>query len=50
MKKCLSCGRNCKEFASFMCPSCLNTEVVRCYSCREVRNAYTCGGCGFVGP
>ncbi|MFH1394359.1 MAG: RNA-binding protein [Candidatus Micrarchaeota archaeon] len=48
MKRCITCGKNTKDFAEFPCPSC-GEKVCRCCYCRENRNAYECS-CGFVGP
>ena len=48
LKRCISCGRNTKDFAEFPCPDC-DEKVVRCHYCRENRNKYT-SPCGFNGP
>ncbi|MDD5340610.1 MAG: RNA-binding protein [Candidatus ainarchaeum sp.] len=48
LKRCISCGRNTKDFAEFPCPDCAE-KVVRCHYCRENRNKYSCA-CGFAGP
>lgn len=48
MKRCVTCGKNSKDFAEFPCPSC-GEKFARCYYCRENRNKYSCQ-CGFTGP
>ncbi len=49
---CKSCGRTDYELVSFPCPSpsCSGSTIVRCKSCKENENPYTCGACGFTGP
>ena len=48
MKRCVTCGKNTKDFAEFPCPEC-GEGLVRCHYCRENRNKYGCK-CGFTGP
>lgn len=48
MKRCVTCGKNTKDFAEFPCPEC-GEALVRCHYCRENRNKYSCK-CGFAGP
>jgi len=48
MKRCVTCGKNAKEFVAFPCPSCA-AELVRCSFCRENSNPYKCE-CNFEGP
>ncbi|MGV8085848.1 MAG: RNA-binding protein [Candidatus Bilamarchaeum sp.] len=48
LKRCVSCGRNTKDFAEFPSPN-SDFKVVRCHYCRENRNKYETPD-GFVGP
>ncbi len=48
LKRCITCGKNAKDFAEFHCANC-SEKLVRCYYCRENRNKYVCA-CGFSGP
>jgi predicted RNA-binding Zn-ribbon protein involved in translation (DUF1610 family) len=48
LKRCITCGKNAKDFAEFHCAGC-SEKIVRCYYCRENRNKYICA-CGFTGP
>jgi hypothetical protein len=48
MKRCITCGKNAREFVLFPCPGC-GTELTRCSFCRENRNPFKCT-CGFEGP
>lgn len=52
MPACGSCGRNDFNFVEFACPSlsCTDGKVIRCKTCRENENKYTCPSCGFTGP
>ncbi|MFH1448268.1 MAG: zinc finger domain-containing protein [Candidatus Micrarchaeota archaeon] len=50
LKNCSSCGRQTKEYVEFLCPSCNQDAIIRCYPCRENRNKYQCKKCGFEGP
>jgi len=53
MYRCTSCGANVfakDNFVKFLCPNCGNIEIVRCSTCKNLSNKYTCSGCGFVGP
>lgn len=52
-KVCISCGAktgSIKGSITFKCPSCGETPVSRCASCRKAGRPYTCPSCGFVGP
>ncbi|MFH0961356.1 MAG: zinc finger domain-containing protein [archaeon] len=52
-KACVSCGKKVaaiKGSLTFMCPSCGNETIRRCFPCRKAGRLYTCKGCGFVGP
>lgn len=48
MKRCVTCGKQAKEFVELPCPKC-GTKIVRCNYCRENANPYECP-CGFEGP
>lgn len=51
--KCTTCGTNLiseERFTRFSCPSCRETEIVRCESCRVKKIGYKCEKCGFTGP
>jgi predicted RNA-binding Zn-ribbon protein involved in translation (DUF1610 family) len=51
--KCSSCGTSVlakKSWVKFKCPSCGETEIVRCYNCKVLSNKYKCSKCGFEGP
>ncbi len=51
--KCSSCGVEVsakKNFVRFKCPSCLETEIVRCFNCKTSSQKFECGKCKFVGP
>lgn len=51
--KCTSCNTNLlseDNFTKFKCPSCLESDIVRCAKCRLRSNVYACGKCGFKGP
>lgn len=37
-------------YSRFPCPSCGETEVVRCDRCKALVNRYKCAKCGFEGP
>lgn len=47
---CTSCGKLTSEYAEFRCPSCGETTIDRCYSCREKHVKYKCTKCEFEGP
>ncbi|HLC58255.1 MAG TPA: zinc finger domain-containing protein [Candidatus Nanoarchaeia archaeon] len=34
----------------FKCPSCSETEIIRCDHCRRIVAKYHCSKCNFVGP
>ncbi|HLC59650.1 MAG TPA: zinc finger domain-containing protein [archaeon] len=51
--KCTSCGTDSlarKNFVRFMCPNCMETEIVRCFNCKVMSNRYECVKCKFIGP
>ena len=49
-KNCSTCGRQTSSATVFACPGCGKTKIVRCDSCRQGKNPYVCGECGFQGP
>ncbi|MFH1257539.1 MAG: zinc finger domain-containing protein [Candidatus Micrarchaeota archaeon] len=50
MRSCSSCGRIAQEATVFPCPECDKGKIVRCKSCSENGNKYSCKECGFEGP
>ncbi|MBI3190705.1 RNA-binding protein [archaeon] len=51
--RCISCNINLlseDDFTVFKCPSCLESEIVRCSGCRLHSRIYICPKCGFKGP
>ncbi|NOX71583.1 MAG: DUF1610 domain-containing protein [Candidatus Micrarchaeota archaeon] len=51
--KCVSCGIDVEvqdNWVQFSCPSCGETQIVRCEKCKQMGNPYRCEKCGFVGP
>ncbi|MFH1056654.1 MAG: zinc finger domain-containing protein [Candidatus Micrarchaeota archaeon] len=49
-KSCSTCGRQVLAATDFLCPGCGKTRIVRCPSCRQAKNKYSCRECGFEGP
>ncbi|MFA5772815.1 MAG: zinc finger domain-containing protein [Thermoplasmata archaeon] len=49
---CNSCGNKLVYTGSttFPCPSCGNTTIGRCPTCRDQSVVYKCKQCGFSGP
>ncbi|MBD3354996.1 RNA-binding protein [Candidatus Woesearchaeota archaeon] len=50
---CNSCKKritNKPGSATFKCPACGKSTIVRCKHCREIVAKYTCPECGFTGP
>ncbi|HLC56308.1 MAG TPA: zinc finger domain-containing protein [Candidatus Nanoarchaeia archaeon] len=50
---CSSCKTqitNISGTVKFKCPSCGNTDLVRCTHCREIAARYKCESCEFSGP
>jgi predicted RNA-binding Zn-ribbon protein involved in translation (DUF1610 family) len=48
LKRCITCGKNTKDFAEFPSPN-SDEKIVRCRYCRENRNKYSLPD-GFGGP
>ncbi|MBU3904655.1 MAG: DUF1610 domain-containing protein [Nanoarchaeota archaeon] len=51
--KCITCGVNLvgqDKFVKFACPSCGETEIIRCKQCKMNSNEYVCKKCKFIGP
>ncbi|HIH20446.1 TPA: RNA-binding protein [Candidatus Micrarchaeota archaeon] len=49
-KTCSTCGRQVLSVTAFACPGCGKTTISRCNACKQGKNAYVCGECGFQGP
>ena len=49
---CITCGTHLVEkgYSSFKCPSCGETVIGRCKTCRDQNVEYVCPECGFRGP
>lgn len=50
--KCSACGIDVSakdNFVKFLCPNCGKNLIVRCKTCKNLSNKYTCE-CGFTGP
>ncbi|MDT7875443.1 MAG: zinc finger domain-containing protein [Sulfolobaceae archaeon] len=50
---CSSCKRLLhprEKGVEFMCPSCGEVKIIRCYYCRKQGVTYVCPKCGFEGP
>ncbi|MFA4886831.1 MAG: zinc finger domain-containing protein [Candidatus Nanoarchaeia archaeon] len=50
---CSSCQvkvTNLSGSVRFSCPSCSQSEIVRCPHCRKIIAKYTCPSCNFTGP
>ena len=49
---CISCKKRVagEGLARFKCPSCGESEIVRCPNCRQNAARYKCPSCGFTGP
>ncbi|MBU5682720.1 MAG: zinc finger domain-containing protein [Candidatus Aenigmatarchaeota archaeon] len=50
---CLSCNTKIvsgENFSRFVCPNCLEAEIIRCKSCKNSIVEYICPKCGFKGP
>ncbi|MBI2651375.1 RNA-binding protein [Candidatus Woesearchaeota archaeon] len=52
-KICISCKKNATNLsgtASFNCPNCGKSKIIRCLHCRKTATKYTCSSCNFEGP
>ncbi len=48
--KCVSCGKDVKDYVEFKCLKCGEYKIIRCDSCRVLGRKYTCPKCGFAWP
>lgn len=52
-KMCSTCGSHVMSkdnFVQFDCPECGGATILRCKTCKDLSNKYTCPSCEFVGP
>tara|TARA_Y100000310_G_scaffold345857_1_gene471551 strand:+ start:4424 stop:4597 length:174 start_codon:yes stop_codon:yes gene_type:complete len=50
---CSSCKKrvtNTTGTTKFLCPKCGDSQIIRCFHCRETAIKYKCDKCGFEGP